>query len=621
MEAQFKSPHGLALTLDDGSIIVADTQNHAIRKIRQNKVTTVAGGNGEGYADGPGRLAQFSNPHSVAVDSSNNIYVADSENNRLRKIDCQGNVTTFAGSGEDENVDGNGTSAGLSFPCCVRFVEGKLMVLTGDCLRVVEMDGTVMTLCTEIEGSPESFAVDPNGDIYVVRTQDHQIIRQRDPRNPLTDTPEVPQTPLGTPLLAGGGAGVTPYSSNFTGDLYPLSDDFTIDAERGIMTAPLLLSHPALAHLVEFMKSSPGFPYEIVRCEAVLNPGENRVFLGQIEKCEAKKKTPAFQVKWDPEDGSVQEIERRKKYLEHYLSHEHNKCLLHHNRNVHIVRLYHGTNTSTAHSITQTGFAALATLDQGWFGRAIYCADNPLYAAQYCKPDPCLIISDCILFNPYVVIDSDAPQCDSPSEFRFYGKPPVRNFYSHIVPVVPCGILDYRPPRGGQEAEATEYAFFQENQIIPKILVYLRNKKGGVLPSAASETSSAAPETPSPAPATPSPDPSRHSTDPSGSSTDGMTPTPAQMTDKNQMGGPSYLTKPVKEWRVGDVIDWLSPARISNFEQVKKVIEAEGLDGIILIDTSVSTDELVSLFKLSAFGDNRKLKMAIDTLRKGSVTY
>lgn len=102
-KAMFNRPKGIAVA-ENGAIIIADTGNHAIRQIYGGKVTTIAGGKTAGYLDGKGTKAGFLNPSSVAIDGQGNIFVADTLNNVIRKIDNNANVTTYAGKKNDNSL-------------------------------------------------------------------------------------------------------------------------------------------------------------------------------------------------------------------------------------------------------------------------------------------------------------------------------------------------------------------------------------------------------------------------------------------------------------------------------------------------------------------------------------
>ncbi|NVJ45933.1 MAG: hypothetical protein HWE07_02365, partial [Cytophagia bacterium] len=132
---------------NEGSLIVADEGNHAIRKISaQGKVTTIAGNGIEGYEDGMGKSSKFSKPRDLAIDSEGNIYINDVGNLRIRKIDTDGEVTTLAGSGEQEEVDGVGIEA--SFSSMIGLTvdsEDNLYLGHGSSIKKITSNGVVST--------------------------------------------------------------------------------------------------------------------------------------------------------------------------------------------------------------------------------------------------------------------------------------------------------------------------------------------------------------------------------------------------------------------------------------------------------------------------------------------
>ena len=94
--SRFNRPSGIAVN-QQGWIFVADTYNHAIRAIMGRWVYTIAGGVGQGFADGNRFNARFSYPGAIALCPLGNIYVADTGNHAIRRVDLNGNVTTVAG--------------------------------------------------------------------------------------------------------------------------------------------------------------------------------------------------------------------------------------------------------------------------------------------------------------------------------------------------------------------------------------------------------------------------------------------------------------------------------------------------------------------------------------------
>ena len=98
-DALLDRPWGMALDAA-GNVVVADSGNHAIRRVAPDgTVTTIAGGNGEGVRDGSCGEARFAEPQGVAVDEDGFIFVADANGNRIRRISPDCTVTTVAGGG------------------------------------------------------------------------------------------------------------------------------------------------------------------------------------------------------------------------------------------------------------------------------------------------------------------------------------------------------------------------------------------------------------------------------------------------------------------------------------------------------------------------------------------
>jgi sugar lactone lactonase YvrE len=156
-DARFKNPQGITID-NNGDILVADRMNHAIRKVSPDGVvTTVAGsftGSGTGgligSSDGPASGARFDHPSDVVVDGAGNIYVADSGNHAIRKIDLSGNVTTLAGDlGYSGYQDGTADSGMFNSPQGIAIdANGNIIVAdtTNGLIRKVSPAGVVTTI-------------------------------------------------------------------------------------------------------------------------------------------------------------------------------------------------------------------------------------------------------------------------------------------------------------------------------------------------------------------------------------------------------------------------------------------------------------------------------------------
>ena len=156
--ARFGSPHAI-VSDSSGNIYIAEEYNNRIRKMNtQGVVTTFAGSGTAAFADGTGVGASFNKPKGVAVDSNGNVYVADNLNYRIRKITPGGVVTTLAGNGGQGVNDGTGTGASFLFLYAIAIYNatGDLFVADGSRIRKVTQGGVVSLLAgTTTQGYQE----------------------------------------------------------------------------------------------------------------------------------------------------------------------------------------------------------------------------------------------------------------------------------------------------------------------------------------------------------------------------------------------------------------------------------------------------------------------------------
>lgn len=199
--ARLGFPVGVAVD-DSGNIYIADTYNHRIRKVEAGTgtISTVAGTGRFGFGDdvgdgGPATEAMLAHPHDVAVDVAGNLYISDRGSSRIRKVDAgTGTISTIAGAGGrfSHGYGGDGgpaTDAKLRFPVGVA-VDGDGNVYIADTLnsrirKVEAATGTISTIAgtgrvgfggdvgdggpaTEARlGHPEGVAVDASGNVFI----------------------------------------------------------------------------------------------------------------------------------------------------------------------------------------------------------------------------------------------------------------------------------------------------------------------------------------------------------------------------------------------------------------------------------------------------------------------
>ena len=182
-----------------GNVLVADQWCNAVRKITQDGTISTVAGSLQGFSGdgGPAISASLYFPWGVALDSNGNVYIGDTLNQRIRKVDAGGIITTFAGSGLT-NFSGDGglaTSAGLDYPYAVALDQaGNLYVADSNNNRVRKVTGagTISTFAgtgtagysgdggpaTQAElDSPEGVAVDSAGNVYIA-DQNNQSVRR-----------------------------------------------------------------------------------------------------------------------------------------------------------------------------------------------------------------------------------------------------------------------------------------------------------------------------------------------------------------------------------------------------------------------------------------------------------
>jgi len=189
--AQFNEQRGVAVD-GSGNLYVADWRNHRVRKISPaGVVTTFAGSGTAGYANGTGTAAQFNEPYDIAIDSAGVLYVADADNNRIRKITPAGVVTTLAGSGSYGFANGTGTAAQFAYPEGIAVdSSGNVYVCDNDNERIRKITpaGVVTTLAgSGVAGfadgmgtaarfnNPEGITIDAAGNLYVADRENHRI--------------------------------------------------------------------------------------------------------------------------------------------------------------------------------------------------------------------------------------------------------------------------------------------------------------------------------------------------------------------------------------------------------------------------------------------------------------
>lgn len=238
--ASFNNPHGIAIDAL-GNVYTADRWSHLIRKITpEGMVSTLAGKSGiSGSMDGDTSVALFNEPWGICVDKDGNVLVADTRNNKIRKISPEGIVSTLAGSGNFGSSDGFGTSSTFGNPTGIECdADGNTYVadhLT-HIIRKIDPTGMVTTIAgtayqmgaADGPGGIASFArpyglsLDLEGNILVADEWNHKIRK--------IDAQGIVSTIAGNGLVGAADGEVENASFNFPWDI-------TVDSLGNIFVA------------------------------------------------------------------------------------------------------------------------------------------------------------------------------------------------------------------------------------------------------------------------------------------------------------------------------------------------------------------------------------------------
>ncbi|MEU7137349.1 SMP-30/gluconolactonase/LRE family protein [Streptomyces sp. NPDC046261] len=202
VSAHLWSPSDVAVDAQ-GNVYIADADNHRVRKVdaATATITTVAGTGKPGHSgdDKPAVTSQLSNPRGVALDAGGNLYIADTDNQRLRRVDAKtGTITTVAGNGSQDGSgdDGPAAKAALNAPRGVAVdAQGNVYIADTGNHRVRRVDAATATITT-VAGtgkpghsgdgepavkaqlsSPSGVAVDSDGNLFVAEYGTNRVRR------------------------------------------------------------------------------------------------------------------------------------------------------------------------------------------------------------------------------------------------------------------------------------------------------------------------------------------------------------------------------------------------------------------------------------------------------------
>jgi sugar lactone lactonase YvrE len=261
-EAQLRYAADVAVD-SENNLYIADIDDHRIRKVTPDGMISTVAGTGTGGFDGdggPAANAKLDEPAGVVVDTGGNIYIADSRNHRIRKVTLSGQITTVAGSGARDTFDfkgfpiyggGYGGDGGPALQALLKNPRGVAIDMAGNLfiadsgnqrIRRVNIAGTIDTIAgngaQDFSGDdgpassaalamPESITVDETGNLYIADTGNHRIRKVGIDGNIATIAG------VGSPGFNGNGQPATASQLNFPGGIEVDADGNLLVADTG----------------------------------------------------------------------------------------------------------------------------------------------------------------------------------------------------------------------------------------------------------------------------------------------------------------------------------------------------------------------------------------------------
>lgn len=192
--AQLNGPRGVSFDAQ-GNLLIADTDNNRVRKIdARGIITTIAGADHGSGDNGPALNARMFEPSGIAIDGTGNVYVSDTNNNRVRRIATNGAITNFAGNGSAgfSGDGGNATSAELNSPAGLTFDRSGALYIADSGNNVIRkvLNGVISTVAGNGTGGndgdgkqateaqfyhPSMVAFDRSGTMYIADSNNNRI--------------------------------------------------------------------------------------------------------------------------------------------------------------------------------------------------------------------------------------------------------------------------------------------------------------------------------------------------------------------------------------------------------------------------------------------------------------